>query len=280
MRLSPAATSPGPTSWMALDCASDVRMAAATTVPNDVSAVDDVNCATSRRESFRMAPAPSNDAAGPMPNCRRSITTAIPTATTPTATAPPRQVRFHDRCGAALIAIVVIVECTAVPPAVRGGVYSIALRAEVCTYQVTTTAGSPRPAATSATKTVQSGSPMPTTAAFARIPVATKASAQTPTAAGSDQRRPPSVAGSASRDAPLATDSSRRSRSRAVAGRSSGSLARQAAMSASSAGATPARRVLNRGASSTIWAAINLCGASPKNGGCPLSSSNARQPKA
>ncbi len=277
MRCKPSATSAADTSRTALDWPSDVRIACATTVPSDVSLVVAWNCATMTREFSSMRPALRSDAAGPIPKARIVMTAMSATATTPPASSPPRQVRFHDTTGAARSAIVAIVECTTVPPAVRVGVVSSARRAVCCTYQVKSTTGSPSPHTTSASGTVHSGSPMPITAARARTQVAANAASQMPIAFGSEicwvNAMPaaplPDVLNAASRCA---------STSRADCGRSFGDFAMHAAISVSSVGFASGRRSRTWGAGALMWAAMSRCGSVSVNGRRPVRSSKARQP--
>src|SRR5262245_40269838 len=141
----------------------------------------------------------------------------------PPAIMPPRHVRFHETAGAALSASVAIVDCVVLPPVVRDGVVINARRAVCCTYHVAMTAGRPSPANTSASGTVQSGSPMPTTAARARIHVAANEIAQMPIAFGNDVCCDSAIDVVRSPDV-LSAASSAASTSRADCGRSAGSL--------------------------------------------------------
>ena len=161
------------------DCVSPVRTAKATTRASDVSPlVTEKSVMRIGSFAFR-APVPSSVAAGPMPNTRIIMNTAMSAMNDPSAYMPPRAVLYQLTCGAALSAMVAIVPCTSdgVPPGVYVGVCVMARRITRCTYPVQRMTGRPSAITTSEPGNTQSGSPIPTIAAFASTATTTNAAA-------------------------------------------------------------------------------------------------------
>ena len=180
MRSSAAPISAGESSVNTRESPSPARTASPTTRPSAESPLLTLKSVMMMRSRPVSAPVAISDPNGPMPNARMPMNAAIITMNAPSAYIPPRAVRYQLIFGAALSAIVAIVPCAAVPglpPGVNVGVAMAARRATRCTYPVQRITGSPSAITISEPGNTQSGSPMPTIAAFARIATATNAAA-------------------------------------------------------------------------------------------------------
>src|SRR5690606_3221855 len=118
---------------------------------------------------------------GPIPSDRSVMNRVTSTTNVPMAYTPPRAVRRKETWGWALSAMVAMVPDgafgTMEPPGVSVGVAVTAWRATRLTYAVARIAGSPSSITSTAPGKTQSGSPIPTTAALARIATAAVARA-------------------------------------------------------------------------------------------------------
>ena len=259
MRRSAALTRVGCTTLTTCDWLRSVRKAEVTTAPSELSFAGLRKSPTRIDSRSLIRPAATSEPAGPIPIARITSQPIVSTPNTPSAPTPPIAVRRQVNTRRA--------------PLIPGGRPLVAARC--WTAPVISTIGSPSAITIAAPGSTQSGTPIVCTSSAAKATMITLAMVYAASARpkwmrpflGARKARVAAVIAAALLPLGVASDSSERSSSSAVCGRSAGCFSRQRMMSAASAGGIDGRSCCTGSGVCIVCAASTCCGERPGRAG-------------